>query len=161
MRGILRQWLFASLLTLMSGGSAISASCDPDKILRSNVSQYNENIVVWLSYVRDLQRTTDSSNSSSVGVSYAGYGLDYASANALSEYVRDRQNYSVSASDSISILRSTLSPDSVKAYIACLNSGNPVTIMVPDVATTEVKFPLMTPAVWPRSAAARPGDLLS
>lgn len=139
---IWRRLILSFFVMLLSGGGAFSANCDPNAILRSNVSQYNENMVVWLSYVKDLQRTTDSSNSSSIGVSYDGFGLDYANANSLYQYVTDHENYSLSASDSISILRSTLSPDSVRAYIACLNSNNPVTIFVPDVATTEVNFPI-------------------
>jgi hypothetical protein len=135
-------FIAGTLLATILSSPASAAPCDPNAILRSNVSQYNENIAVWLSYVKDLQRTTDSSNSSSVGIGYAGFDLDWADANSLYQYIAEHEGYSLTTTDSISVLRSTLSPDSVRAYIACLNSNNPITVLVPDSATTDVTFPI-------------------
>jgi hypothetical protein len=135
-------FLFTTFLVAVSHGNAFATSCDPNAILRSNVSQYNENLAVWLSYVKDLQRTTDSKDSSSVGLSYAGFGLDFADANSLYQYVSDHENYSLTATDSISVLRSTLDQGSVNAYLACIHSNNPITVQIPDTATTDITFPV-------------------
>ncbi|MGY4289170.1 hypothetical protein ACVWXO_008390 [Bradyrhizobium sp. LM2.7] len=126
----------------LSNLPVVAANCDPNAILRSNVSQYNENIAVWISYVKNLQSTTDSKNSSDIGISYAGFGLDYSDASSLYQYISDHENYSLSATDSVSVLRSTLDPNSVNAYLGCLHSNNPITLYIDPTATSSNSFPI-------------------
>jgi hypothetical protein len=65
--------LLCLLATVLDFSPAYAAqACDPDKILRQNVETYNANLTVWLSYVNNLVRSTQSSSSDSVGISYAG-----------------------------------------------------------------------------------------
>jgi hypothetical protein len=133
-----------ALLTLalasLSISQAHSEKCDPDKILRQNISNYQSNLAVWMSYVNNLTKSTNQASSESFGVSYAGVGLSYGDAKSLSEYINQQQNYTLSEQQSVSILRSTLSEDSVKAYIACLNSNRGLAIVVPDAALNEDAF---------------------
>jgi hypothetical protein len=58
----------------------------------------------------------------------------------MSDYINQQKNYSLSEQQSVSILRSTLSPDSVKAYIACLQANKGLTIQIPDAALKEDTF---------------------
>jgi hypothetical protein len=132
----------AAIITSMTSAYADNGNCDPNAILRQNISQYNENISVWLAYLKNVQQTTNSNDSSSLGLSYDGFGLDLADANSLAQYVNDNENYSYTYQDSISVLRSTLDPKSVEAYIACLRSNNPVTVYTPDSVTTDPVFPI-------------------
>jgi hypothetical protein len=134
--------ILAAIITSATCVYAAGADCDPNAILRQNINQYNENISVWLAYLKNLQQTTNSNNSSSVGVSYDGFGLDFADANSLAQYVSDNESYSYTFQDSISVLRSTLDSRSVDAYIACLRSNNPVTVYTPDSVTTDISFPI-------------------
>ena len=142
MRRILRGFV---ALTVASGilptSLALAERCDPDKILRSNVEQYNENLVYFLSYLKNLQSQTDKSNSQSFGVSYAGVGLNYADASSLAQFISQQERYVVTKEQSVSVLRSTLSPDSVRAYIACVGNLPPLTMRVSDSALSEPKFP--------------------
>jgi hypothetical protein len=74
------------------------------------------------------------------GISYAGIGLSFSDAKSLSEFVSQQQNYNLSQQQTVSVLRSTLSPDSVKAYIACVDSSRGVSIELPDAALSEDNF---------------------
>ncbi len=127
---------FSSALAQVS----VAAPCDPDKILRDNISQYNENIAIWLAYVKNIDESMSSDDKKSLGVSYDGINLNYADAATFSRYIHDHENYSFTKSQSIATLRSTLSADSVRAYIACLHSNDPVTVLIPDTAMSEPVF---------------------
>lgn len=130
----------STLASTLWNPTSATAACDPDKILRQNVEQYNESISVFLSYLRNLQSSTDESSKTGIGLSYAGIGLSYDDAKSLSQYLSLYENYVISKEQSISVLRSTLSPDSVRAYIACLKSNDPVTVIIPDTALNEPVF---------------------
>ncbi|RVJ38504.1 hypothetical protein [Sinorhizobium medicae] len=121
---------------------SIYKACDPNEILRSDISNFNENITVWLSYIKNLQQSVEQGQASSAGISYAGVGLSYEDAKSFASYIVQNENYNLATSESVSILRTTLSPDSVAAYIACLKANDPLTIVAPDTAIGEIEFPL-------------------
>ncbi|WP_162950115.1 hypothetical protein [Rhizobium jaguaris] len=111
-----------------------------DAVLRQNVESYNANFSIWMSYISSLERDVTQNKSSALGISYAGVGLNYSDAKSMSEFVSQHQNYQLSQQQSESLLRSTLSPDSVRAYIACINKDDPVSILLPDSAVTDAVF---------------------
>jgi hypothetical protein len=128
------------IISISTISFAFADKCDPNAILRQNVTSYQSNVAVWMSLVSNLTKSSQDSSSQSFGISYAGVGLTYGDAKSLSEYISQQKNYTVSEQQSVSILRSTLSPDSVKAYIACLGSNKGLAIVIPDAALNEDAF---------------------
>ena len=77
---------FALLAALLLQSATSRAECDPTKILRDNVTSYQESIVTWLSYVNSLSKGETTSSNPSLGVSYQGFDLSFSDAQAASNY---------------------------------------------------------------------------
>lgn len=137
----LSRLLCAILAMDLSAAYAAAPACNANEILRNNVESYQSNLVVWLSYISNLIQDRKSSSSSSAGISYAGIALNLDDARSMSEYISQQKNYTLSQQQSVSILRSTLSPDSVKAYIACIGANRGLSIVIPADALDESSFP--------------------
>jgi hypothetical protein len=115
-------------------------ACDPNAILRNDVTSYQSNTVGWLSYIDNPLRNTNSNNRGGLNLSFAGISMSLDEANSVAQYVSQQKQYILSQQQTVSVLRSTLSPDSVKAYIACLGADRGVSITIPDAALTEPAF---------------------
>jgi GNAT superfamily N-acetyltransferase len=121
---------------------SFAADCDPNAILRQNVTAYQSNFLVWLSNVENLTKSTSSSNNSNAAISYVGVALSLSDARNISDYISQQKQFTLSEQQSVSVLRSTLSADSVKAYIACIGANRGVSVIVPDAALNEQVFQL-------------------
>jgi hypothetical protein len=130
----------AGLVLLSVAGGHAHAGCDPNAILRRNVAQYNENIAVFLSYIRNLQKSVSPGENSAIGLSYDGVGLSLADAASLANNLLRNRNYQIDEEQSTAILRATLTPDGRKAYFACVNSRDPVDVILPDAAVSDQSF---------------------
>jgi hypothetical protein len=129
-----------AVLLLLASAFTAQAACDPGTILRHNVSKYNENIAVFLAFVKNLQRIADQAENSTVALSYDGVGLSLADAGALAENIMQNENYRINEEQSIAVLRATLSLNDLKAYFACVASRDPVDIILPVAALVEPTF---------------------
>ena len=78
-----------------------------------------------------------------MGFSYDGVGMSYDDAKSFASHLAQNEKYVLSTQDSVSVLRTTLDPNRVKAYIACIHANNPVAIVVQEeTAYDQVKFPV-------------------
>lgn len=130
-----------SLIIFISISASRADTCDPSKILRQNVSSYQSNVMVFLSYVNSVEKSDAQASASGAGISYAGIGVNWNDARSISQFLETHEDYKVSTQQSVSVMRSTLSDESVKAYIACLNAGG-LAIAIPDAAMSEEVFQL-------------------
>jgi hypothetical protein len=108
--------------------------------LTKKIDVYKSNLIVQLAYINTLQKSATENDNSSLGISYAGLGLSKSDSQALASFISEQENYNFSEQQSISILRSTLDPESVKAYLGCLNAAKAVTIIIPDAALSDEAF---------------------
>jgi hypothetical protein len=79
----------------------ISLADDCSADLKPDITEYNENISVWLSYLSILNQNQSSNNSASAGLSYDGVGLSLGDANTISQYITDKTNYTIDEQQSI------------------------------------------------------------
>lgn len=139
MRASTTGWLAILFWSLASSAYAAPA-CDSEKILRNNIDAYQGNFVVWLSYVNNLTRNMAQGQSDSIGVTYEDIPMTFNEAKSLSEFFGQQTSYNLSEQQSVSVLRSTLSADSVKAYVACIKANRGLAIALPDAALNEESF---------------------
>jgi hypothetical protein len=133
--------LFSLITLIFISEKTWADTCDPSKILRQNVASYQSNVMVFLSYVNNVEKSEVQASSSGAGISYAGIGVNWNDAKSIGQFLETHEDYKVSTQQSVSVMRSTLSDESVKAYIACLNAGG-LAIAIPDAAMSEEVFQL-------------------
>ena len=124
---------------------AIAAECDPNAILRTDIEQYNNNDLVFLSNIQNKIAARNAQDDKSVGVTYKGIPMTAKDAQSMSDYVSERSDLKLSHEQATSILRATLSEASAKAYIECIR-GQGAEIVIPDSALTEPSFNIKV--VW-------------
>lgn len=135
---------------------AFADRCEPNAILRQNAGSFQSNLVVWLASMQNLmQGKEDRSNTVN---DFAGVGLTFADAKGLTEFISKQANYTVSSQQSVSVLRTTLPPESVKAYVTCAAPGTDVFVEVPDSALSEEKFQIFVS--WAPKAAGKKSQKL-
>jgi hypothetical protein len=88
-------------VVLCTFGPRISLADDCSADLKPDITEYNENISVWLSYLSILNQNQSSNNSASAGLSYDGVGLSLGDANTISQYITDKTNYTIDEQQSI------------------------------------------------------------
>jgi hypothetical protein len=132
----------AAIIAVIASTAAAQQQCDPDKILRSNVEQYNESVAVFLAQQRDYTDNINAGHNASAGFTYDGFPLNANDAGTFARLVHESTGYTLSGSESISLLRSTLSDSSVFAYINCLKFSNPdpIAILLNPSVITETTF---------------------
>jgi hypothetical protein len=129
------------LSSLMLSDFAIAQACDPEKILRTDVENYYNNDVVFLSDIQSRTFSKDQKRDTSIGVTYKGIPMSFSDARSMSEFVTENSNFQLSREQTTSVMRATLSDASVEAYIQCLQANQGVVIVVPPSALNEEQFP--------------------
>ena len=132
--------LAASLVLAATTSDAFAQMCDPDAILRSDVLAYSNDERVLISDVASRLSSQQTADNTELGVTYKGVPMSFKDGHSLSDYLQEKTDYKMSYNETTSILRTTLSEASVKAYMACLGSRG-VTIIVPPEALDEEEFP--------------------
>ncbi|MCZ8543077.1 hypothetical protein OOJ09_02705 [Mesorhizobium qingshengii] len=132
-------FIAVTFVSLSQVTPSFSDACDPNKILRQDVTSYQSNLLVFLSYVNSVLQTNDQNDNNNGALSYGDLKLSFAEAKAMNEFLQTHEDFHLSKEESTSVLRSTLSEASVQAYIACLGVGG-VAITVPDAAISDKLF---------------------
>jgi hypothetical protein len=129
-------------LSFWSFSAMADDECDPSKILRSDVSQFNEHISVFLALQRLYTNDINAGHNANAGFVYDGFPISGKDAGTFAQAIHDSTNFSVNDDETVSILKSTLSQASVDAYIACVNHQHPppVSISFPPQSLTETQF---------------------
>lgn len=131
------------LTTAVLTSSSIDASagdCNPTEILRQNIDSYQGNFTFWLASAKQLVKQNNADNKTEVGLTYKGVPFSASDVSSLSQYVSEKTSFHLSETESVSILRSTLSPESVKAYLGCIGANRGVAITIPDSAMDAEEF---------------------
>jgi hypothetical protein len=115
-----------------------SGNCDPN--LFKDVSNYQANTSIWLSYIDNLSRYTDQDSKQGIGVSYAGIGLSWNEAKSVADFIRHQTQYQMSVQQMTSLVRSTISGNGLTAYLGCIGANRGVTIEIPDAAASDPGF---------------------
>lgn len=131
---------FTTVVLTSSSISATAADCNPTELLRQNIDSYQGNFTFWLASAKQLVKQTNSDDKTEVGLTYKGVPFSASDVSTLSQYVSEKTSFQLSETQSVSILRSTLSPESVKAYLGCIGANRGVTIAIPDLAMDAEEF---------------------
>lgn len=132
--------LLALAVSALSSAPSLAADCDPAAILRQNIETYQSDFAFWLASANESIKQASKSNSAAVGLTYKGIPFSASDVSSLSQYVSEKSSFRLSERQSVSILRSTLSPESVNAYLGCIGANRGVAIMVPDSAMNADEF---------------------
>jgi len=71
----MRAIALVALFAVTTSTGFAQPQCDPDRILRSNVDQYNESVTVFLAQQRDYTDSTNAGHSAAAGFTYDGFPL--------------------------------------------------------------------------------------
>lgn len=145
-------------LILFSWTALAAEKCDPKEILVPDTTVFNSNLLVRMAYEKQRQENSRQKSSTGLDFFYDSAKFDFDQAQEEASYLSSTEKFSLSRDESIGIIRSTLSPNSVKAYLACIGEDRGVAIRVPEIALKEDIFQFSV--IWDPKGRAQQSAIL-